>query len=153
MNPFLEQVKIFMVKFKHKIYDKQTIDDTRMNDLRHNLLVEELKEYYEGLQKGSKLEVLDALCDLQVVLSGAVIAHGFEDVFDDAFLEVQRSNMSKACQTIEEAQRTQMLSAQKGIPCKIKEQPNGTYFVERVIDGKTIKSVNYSPANLEQFIK
>ena len=48
------------------------------------------------------MKVADALADLQYVLAGAVLEFGMGDRFASIFNEVQRSNMSKACTTVEE---------------------------------------------------
>lgn len=63
--------------------------------LRMQLLTEELAELSSALTDGNKTEVLDALCDLQYVLLGAVLTFGYGEVFEAAFQEVHRSNMSK----------------------------------------------------------
>ena len=52
------------------------------------------------------VEIADALCDLQYVLSGAVLEFGLGEKFVELFNEVQRSNMSKACDTELQAQET-----------------------------------------------
>ena len=54
-----------------------------------------LQEYLAAPSIQSKCEVLDALCDLQVVLEGAFIALGFYRIKDEAMAEVHASNMSK----------------------------------------------------------
>jgi predicted HAD superfamily Cof-like phosphohydrolase len=41
------------------------------------------------------VEIADALCDLQYVLSGAILEFGFGGKFKSLFEEVHRSNMSK----------------------------------------------------------
>ncbi len=63
--------------------------------LRLHLLQEELAELAEAMLEDDLVGCLDALCDLQYVLSGAVLSLGLQDVFDEAFAEVHRSNMSK----------------------------------------------------------
>ena len=94
----------------------------------------------------------DALADLQYVLSGAVLELGLGHHFKQLFDEVQRSNMSKTCQTIEEARATQSHYLEsKGIESYIVER-EGEYLVYRKEDGKVLKSVNYSPANLAAIV-
>lgn len=63
--------------------------------LRLQLLQEELAELAEGMVDGDPVACLDALVDLQYVLDGTVLALGMQDVMEEAFEEVHRSNMSK----------------------------------------------------------
>jgi len=57
--------------------------------------------------------------------------------------------MSKTCKTIEEAEATQRHYHQKdGTESHIVEK-DGLFVVYRNGDGKVLKSVNYSPANLK----
>ncbi len=93
------------------------------------------------------MEVADALCDLQYVLSGAVLEFGLGEKFVDLFNEVQRSNMSKACNSLEEAEQTMQHYKDKGVNCHFKED-GGKYLVYRTADNKTLKSIHYSPADL-----
>ena len=41
------------------------------------------------------VEVLDALADIGYILAGTIINHGMQEIYDDAFNEVHRSNMAK----------------------------------------------------------
>jgi hypothetical protein len=76
--------------------------------------------------------------------------------FDKAFDEVHRSNMSKSCNSIDEVYATMSQPKYKDIKFKYVER-NGKYFIlidedvpERELKkGKLLKSINYSPANLE----
>ena len=68
-----------------------------------------------------------------------------------AYAEVQASNMSKACKTVEEAEETvRVRSKEQGEPCHI--EPQGEYLiVYRTRDRKVMKSINYFKPNLKQF--
>src|SRR5690606_22407936 len=90
----------------------------------------------------------DALCDLQYVLSGTVLEFGFRKVFDALFAEVHRSNMSKACSTEEEANQTVVAQMENAFW----EKSGDKYLIYRSSDRKTLKSINYSPANLKSII-
>lgn len=91
----LEQVKIFMEKFKRPVKDKPDLSDERMNALCINLIEEEFEELVGAIKVGDVLEALDALTDLQYVLDFTYLALGFHKIKDEAFAEVQASNMSK----------------------------------------------------------
>jgi hypothetical protein len=83
------------------------------------------------------------------VLSGAVLEFGLADKFRELFEEVQRSNMSKACNTEDEARRTVAHYREKdGTECYYRQEGD-KWLVYRKSDNKTIKSVAYSPANLK----
>jgi predicted HAD superfamily Cof-like phosphohydrolase len=63
--------------------------------LRLRLLEEELDEYREAATAGDLVGIADALTDLAYVLFGTYVSHGLQNVADELFAEVQRSNMSK----------------------------------------------------------
>src|SRR5690606_37407258 len=102
----LNQVAEFHRTFKHPILPEPTVPSKDRCKLRIALLAEELKELQEAIEDNDIVEIADALCDLQYVLSGAVLEFGLGEKFRQIFDEVQRSNMSKACKTVEEAEAT-----------------------------------------------
>lgn len=63
--------------------------------LRFDLMKEENEEYLEAAQNNDLIEVADALGDMLYILCGTIIEHGMQDVIEDVFDEIQRSNMSK----------------------------------------------------------
>lgn len=143
----LNQVAQFHQTFKHPILPTPQIPSPERCKLRVSLIAEELKELEEAIADNDIVAIADALCDIQYVLSGAVLEFGLGDKFVALFDEVQRSNMSKACNTIVEAEATVAHYAAKGTACYYKED-NGKYLVYRTEDDKTLKSVAYSPADL-----
>ena len=172
---YVEKVREFMTVFNQPIVDKPIVMDDSRNKLRIALIFEELKEYAKasGLSDYfAKLadeahsefiddpdlayvpivditEQFDALLDLQYVLSGAVLENGFGDIFDEGFEEVHRSNMSKACSSIQEAEETCDKYAPISCTYDTRYLP---IIVYRHEDNKVLKSINYSPANLEGII-
>ncbi|NQD72738.1 hypothetical protein HP439_18600 [Sphingobacterium shayense] len=148
----LSSVAEFHKTFQHPILDKPTIPSQTRCDLRVALIAEELKELEEAIVNKDLIEIADALCDIQYVLSGAVLEFGFKDKFSDLFEEVQRSNMSKACKSEEEAKLTQAHYLEKGVKSYYKEI-DGLYLVFRDGDHKTLKSINYSPADLKKILE
>jgi predicted HAD superfamily Cof-like phosphohydrolase len=148
----LTSVALFHETFKHPVLPTPTIPDQTRCDLRVALLAEELRELQEGIENKDIVEIADALCDLQYVLSGAILEFGLGEKFKALFDEVQRSNMSKACKTLEEAKATVTHYELKGTP-SFYEQEGDVYLVFREGDRKTLKSVGYSPADLEGIIK
>src|SRR5271165_5888400 len=102
----LNQVAEFHTTFKHPVIQKPAIPSKERCNLRISLLAEELKELQQAVDDNNMIEVADALCDLQYVLAGAILEFGLGEKFKDLFDEVHRSNMSKACKSLEEAELT-----------------------------------------------
>lgn len=147
----LNQVAEFHTTFKHPIELKPIIPHKKRSDLRVELIAEELKELQEAINANDIVEVADALCDIQYVLAGAVLEFGLGEKFKTLFDEVQRSNMSKACISVAEAEATVAHYAAKGTEAYYKQDGN-KYLVFRTEDNKTLKSVNYSPADLKSIL-
>ncbi len=148
----LTSVAEFHTTFQHPILDTPQIPSESRCKLRVSLIAEELKELEEAIEAQDIVEIADALCDIQYVLSGAVLEFGLKDKFNALFEEVQRSNMSKACKDESEAIATQAHYKAKGVESYYKEV-DGKYLVFRVGDDKTLKSINYSPADLKTIIE
>ncbi len=148
----LTSVAEFHKTFQHPILEEPTIPSEARCKLRVSLIAEELNELQEAIDNKDLVEIADALCDIQYVLSGAVLEFGLKDKFNALFEEVQRSNMSKACKDEAEAQATQAHYLAKGVESYYKEV-DGLYLVFRTADNKTLKSVNYSPADLKTIVE
>jgi predicted HAD superfamily Cof-like phosphohydrolase len=147
----LNQVAEFHRTFKHPILPVPTLPSDDRCRLRVALLAEELKELETAILQKDLVEVADALCDLQYVLSGAILEFGLGEKFKALFDEVQRSNLSKACATEAEAQATVAHYTAKGTDCYYRED-GGKYLVYRTADNKTLKSIHYSPADLASLL-
>ena len=149
----LNQVAEFHKTFQHPILEKPTIPDETRCQLRVSLIAEELKELEHAIAEHNIVEIADALCDIQYVLSGAVLEFGLADRFKALFDEVQRSNMSKACKSEQEAMDTvEYYQRERNTECYY-QQVDGKWLVYRKSDNKTIKSINYSPADLKSVLK
>jgi predicted HAD superfamily Cof-like phosphohydrolase len=149
----LNLVANFHRTFKHPIVENPAIPSEDRCKLRVALIAEELKEFEQAIKDKNITEVADALCDIQYVLSGAILEFGLGEKFKALFEEVQRSNMSKACATEKEATDTvAFYKAKDGTECYYREE-GGKWLVYRKSDNKTIKSVNYSPTDLEKILK
>ncbi len=148
----LNQVAEFHKTFKHPILDTPTIPSEKRCELRVSLIAEELKELQEAIADNDMVEIADALCDIQYVLSGAVLEFGLGEKFKTLFDEVQRSNMSKTCKSLEVAEATMAhYKAKDGVESYYKKEGDH-YLVYRTSDNKTLKSVNYSPADLKTIL-
>ncbi len=148
----INSVADFHRTFNLPILDNPQIPSEQRCMLRINLLEEELNELKEAITQGDLVEAADAFADLQYVLSGAILEFGLADKFKSIFDEVQRSNMSKTCKTKEEAEATQAHYLSKGHESEIVASGD-EFLVYRKSDGKVLKSVNYSEADLNQFFE
>lgn len=149
----LNDVAIFHSLFRLPILDKPTIPDSERIKLRISLLEEELSELKKAAFESDIVEVADALADLQYVLSGAILEFGLAEKFKSVFDEVQRSNMSKTCRNEEVAEKTRKFYFENkgGIESFI-EKHDGVFLVYRKEDGKVLKSVEYSPADIKSIL-
>jgi len=149
----LSQVAEFHTTFKHPVLADPAIPAKERAQLRIELLAEELKELQEAVDDNNIVEIADALCDLQYVLAGAVLEFGLGQRFKELFDEVHRSNMSKACKTIAEAEATVQHYKEKNNVDAYYKEIDGLFLVYRHPDNKTLKSVNYSPADLKSIVE
>jgi len=119
-NPFRDQEK-FM-----KACD-QTVGtwDEKQFSMYLKLIEEEAKELSEALTASDKIETLDALIDMIVVIIGAMHSAGFDA--EGAWKEVMKTNFAKI--------------------------DHETGKVRKREDGKVLKPVGWVPPNLEPFIK
>ncbi len=148
----LNAVADFHNTFELPILDQPKIPNAKRCELRINLLEEELQELKDAIAAGDLVEVADAFCDIQYVLSGAILEFGLGDKFKSLFDEVQRSNMSKTCKDKNVALDTQKYYHDKdGTESDIIEKDD-CFIVYRKSDGKVLKSVNYLPADLKPLI-
>lgn len=148
----LEAVADFHKTFNHPVLDSPQIPDPKRSALRVSLIAEELKELQEGIANGNIVEVADALADIQYVLAGAILEFGLGDSFGALFDEVQRSNMSKQCETMAVAEATVAHYAAQGVEGYIVPTSDFKFQVFRKADNKLLKSVNYSPADLKSIV-
>ena len=88
-----EKVGLFMNTFGQDVKNKASFSTAKINDLRYNLIKEELNELKDAIDKKDIVEVADALTDILYVTYGAWHAFGIN--LDNCFDEVQKSNMSK----------------------------------------------------------
>ena len=148
----LNQVAKFHRTFNAPILDTPQIPSKERCELRVSLLQEELNELQQAIADNDIVEIADALCDLQYVLSGAVLEFGLGEKFVELFNEVQRSNMSKACSTQQEADETIEFYKEKGQDA-YSEVSGDKINVHRTSDNKVLKNKYYSPADLKTILE
>jgi predicted HAD superfamily Cof-like phosphohydrolase len=82
-----------METFGQEVKTKPSFSTDKINNLRYDLIKEELEELKVAMENKDLLEVADALTDILYVTYGA--GHAFGINLDQCFEEVQNSNMSK----------------------------------------------------------
>ena len=87
------KVKTFMEIFGQEVKTKPSFSTDKINNLRYDLIKEELEELKVAMENKDLLEVADALTDILYVTYGT--GHAFGIDLDQCFDEVQNSNMSK----------------------------------------------------------
>lgn len=148
----LNQVAEFHKTFNAPILNEPAIPSKERCELRISLLQEELNELKDAIADNNLVEIADALCDLQYVLSGAVLEFGLGNKFVKLFDEVQRSNMSKACADQQEADETIEFYKEKGEDA-FSEISGEKINVHRKSDHKVLKNKYYSPADLKTILE
>ena len=149
----IERVTEFHKSFGLPILSDPGVPGEKRSRLRVALLREELEELIQAIEAKDICESADALCDLLYVLIGAVLEFGLGDKFEALFAEVHRSNMTKSCRTLEEAEQTiRYYQEEKNTPCHYVKRGD-EFLIYRDDDNKTLKSVNYSPANLAAILE
>lgn len=118
------KVKVFMETFGQEVKSKASFPDQKIQNLRYDLIKEELDELKVALDQKNLKEVADALTDILYVTYGA--GHAFGIDLDKCFAEVQNSNMSKL-------------------------DKNGKPIYNE--NGKVMKGPNYFQPNLQKFIE
>ncbi len=88
-----QKVGVFMKTFGQEVKNRSELSNEKINNLRINLIKEELDELQNAIHQNDILEVADALTDILYVTYGA--GHAFGINLDKCFDEVQNSNMSK----------------------------------------------------------
>ena len=119
-----EKVGLFMKTFGQEVKSKPAFATDKINELRVNLIVEELEELKAAVKNKDLKETVDALTDILYVTYGA--GHAFGVDLDKCFEEVQKSNMSKL------------------------DNDGKPIYNE---SGKVMKGPNYFKPNLSKFLK
>ena len=129
--PFVNEVEIFNKTFGKPNNYESTIPEKKEWQFVYDFILEELEEYKEACERGDIVEILDALCDITYVsLGNGVMLHGLKDKIWPAYQEVQASNMSKACETEEEAIQTVQPKEveDQGEACHFEKLEEGTVY-------------------------
>lgn len=150
----IESVKEFHTTGNVPVESRPCIPDSERVALRIRLLAEELDELRDAAYGKNLVEVLDALVDLQYVLSGTVLEFGLQGVFEAAFADVHDSNMSKFCDTTLEAKNAaDHYTFHDKNPVEAYYRKVGKKFVIlRSSDDKVLKGLKFRRPNLKKIL-
>jgi len=151
--PFVTEVEEFNTVMGKDWQNRSTPTiDKKDAEFVINFIQEELDELREAVEQENIQEILDAILDITYVgLGNGALVFGLKDKIWEAYQEVQASNLSKICTTLEEAEETvKVRSEQQGEPCHY-EEVGSNYVVYRTSDKKVMKSINYFRPDLSKF--
>lgn len=149
---FSQKLKEFHEKFELVIRDTpytNLFDDENLVNLRMKLIEEEWKELQEAVRNKDHVEVLDAITDSIYVLVGMCISCGFD--IDKAFDLVHQSNMSKLCDTEEQAHESVAWyneTRPEFQPAFRKTKDGQKWLVYDKLTGKVLKNKYYKAVDL-----
>lgn len=136
-------------------FTNETFDNKSLMDLRMGLIREEMKELEEAVSNRDRKETIDALTDILYVVYGMGDCLGIN--LDKSFEIVHNSNMSKICETEEQAISTVM---------KYREDENSPYdsptyrklsdtqwLVFNHSTGKVLKNKDYKQADFSEMLQ
>ncbi len=95
MEKPLKSVAAFHKAFLQQDGEKPRLIDVDSYDLRFKLMKEENEEYLEACAANNLVDIADALGDQLYILCGTILRHGMQNIIEDVFDEIHRSNMSK----------------------------------------------------------
>lgn len=125
-----------------------SVNDERMT-LHRSLFLEEMNELLYAIDTNDIEEVKDGFADIVFVLTGMLCELGVNPY--EVMSKVYESNMSKICNSEEEARQSVDAYAKgnhpnkKGekIECVFEKTTKDKYVVKRKSDGKVMKSINF----------
>ena len=144
----IEQVLEFHKVFEHPIGDVAKALSIKRGLQRHSYMKEELQEFHDAVEAEDLVEQADACIDIIYFALGTLIELGLSDKYEALFANIQASNISKVCLSMESAIRTAEAHDQ---PTTIK--PIGSYWkVSDANTNKIVKADTYFKPNLKEII-
>ena len=135
MRQQIKDLELFQITFNSTYNTKPALLPEQDWKLRYKLLEEELGEYKEACEQGDIVEISDALTDCLFIVLGSFVSHGLQDIAEELFAEVTRSNMSKT-----EEDGTVLINGVNA-------------FDDKKPYGKILKSKRYSEPDLKSIIE
>jgi len=149
----VDMVREFHELFEHPIQGQPRVPEHRV-ELRVSLIVEEAKEFHIASLQKDIVEAADGLGDLLYVTAGAILEYGLEDKMLEIFTAIHKSNMTKACNSLQEAEATQVwYEKNRGITdSHIFKKSNLEKWLVYRADGKLLKSIGYVPVDIKAIL-
>lgn len=148
MKREINMVGDFHRQFEAPVLASPEIPDSDRCALKIRLIQEELNEINDAIADNNMIEVKDGVADLLYVTFGLINEFGLVDCIGQIFDEVHRSNMTKACSTYEIAEKTVEFYKSKDNTESYIKPVGDAFVVYRTTDNKVLKSIDYSPAQI-----
>ena len=137
---------------QHDIFDK----DPKLIQYRLDLILEEVEELKQAIKDKNMTEIIDGVSDCIYVLLGMATACGFNP--DHAFSIVHNSNLSKLCETEQDAiitvEKYRSERPQRYDSPAYRLSDDGKHFVVyNQSTMKILKSYKYTPADFTELLK
>lgn len=140
----------------HNTYQKNIFtEDPKLVELRLSLITEEVEELKQAIKEHDFTEVRDAIADILYVVYGMADSFGINA--NDDFSIVHNSNMSKLCNSEEEAKLTvkeyekryKAGTSPYDTPQYTYLENIGKWVVKNMSTGKVLKSINYTKVKFD----
>jgi predicted HAD superfamily Cof-like phosphohydrolase len=157
-----QKVVEFNKTFGHPAHDTVQINvwsDPRLIKLRVDLIKEEVQELQDAVKNHDMVETVDALADILYVVYGMGAAFGID--LDRAMGLVHESNMTKVCDTEEDAIKTVDWYKDKFAKGELSyDTPNyrpsanndGKWIVFNESTGKILKNIKYKQVSFDSML-
>lgn len=150
---FSKMLREFHEKFELEVRNEpymEVFNDEKLLNLRFKLVEEEFNEMKDAIKNKDIVELLDSIQDMHYVLSGFCTSCGFDE--DKAFKLVHQSNMSKLCDTEEQAKESiewYKETRPEFQPAYRKTKDGSKWLVYDELTGKVLKNKYYKAVNLK----
>ena len=125
----------------------------------HHQIEEELSELTDIIGEITNLEytedsdrciekVSDVAVDLIEYINQMLVNCGLVDRFNTDSYKIYENNLTKTCDTFEDAVKTVAMYQEKGVECFIDSHPLGWYVVKRLSDNKVMKPWDFVSVEL-----
>jgi predicted HAD superfamily Cof-like phosphohydrolase len=134
----------------HELAEASDVRHT-FQKLCHETLSNDAKDWADG-DNVDRVEELDALCDLQYVLTGKIVSSGLWPVFDEAFKRVHKNNMEKAHVSIRHMEDTAIHKNLMISKCKMIKISDDVYLLHNE-SGKLVKPHDHKKVDLSDLLE
>lgn len=159
INTQYDDVVDFMNQFGQATHTTPQVEllqnDPKLKAFRLSLIDEEVSELRKACEKNDFIEVIDACADIAYVLNGMCATYGID--INKAFDIVHKSNMSKLCNSEEEARDTvewyKQNETRYDSPAYKLCNDGKHWMVYNESTKKVLKSINYTPAKFDSLME